>query len=197
MENVTEHNVNELEAMRSQMQLLKQKLDNQEIINDQLIRNAMSKKMSWIHKYIWFELLVGLPLCTLNFVGLKLMNPGLSVWAIASILLLVLVEILLDFYINNMSASDWQSENLLQTADKLVKMKKLRLWQVGLSLPVAIALFVWLFSGFEDKVMYYTVIGGIVGGVIGLTIGIAILIKMQSTNDSLISQIREMKDIQE
>ena len=49
MENVTEHNVNELEAMRSQMQLLKQKLDNQEIINDQLIRIAMSKKRSWIH----------------------------------------------------------------------------------------------------------------------------------------------------
>ena len=39
MENMTEHNVNELEAMRSQMQLLKQKLDNQEIINDQLITN--------------------------------------------------------------------------------------------------------------------------------------------------------------
>ena len=96
-----------------------------------------------------------------------------------------------------MSASDWQSENLLQTANKLVRMKKLRLWQVGCSLPVAIALFVWLFSGFEDKVMFYTIIGGIVGGVIGLTIGIAILIKMQSTNDSLISQIREMKDIQE
>ena len=197
MENINEHNMNELEAMRSQMQLLKQKLDNQEIINDQLIRNAMSKKMSWIHKYIWFELLVGLPLCTLNFVGLKLMNPGLSVWAIASILLLVLVEILLDFYINNMSASDWQSENLLQTADKLVRMKEFRLWQVGWSLPVAIALFVWLFAGFEDEVMFYTIIGGIVGGVIGLTIGIAILIKMQSTNDSLISQIREMKDIQE
>ena len=197
MENMTEHNVNELEAMRSQMQLLKQKLDNQEIINDQLIRNAMSKKMSWIHKYIWFELLVGLPLCALNFVGLKLMNPGLSVWAIASILLLVLVEILLDFYINNMSASDWQSENLLQTANKLVRMKKLRLWQVGCSLPVAIALFVWLFSGFEDEVMFYTSSGGIVGGGIGRTIGIGILIKMQSTNDSLISQIREMKDIQE
>ena len=125
MENINEHNMNELEAMRSQMQLLKQKLDNQEIINDQLLRNAMSGKMSWIRKYIWFELLVLLPLCTLNFVGLKLMNPGLSIWAIASILLLVLMEILLDFYINNMSASDWQSENLLQTANKLVRMKKL------------------------------------------------------------------------
>ena len=40
MENINEHNMNELEAMRSQMQLLKQKLDNQEIINDQLLRNA-------------------------------------------------------------------------------------------------------------------------------------------------------------
>ena len=29
MENINEHNINELEAMRSQMQLLKQKLDNQ------------------------------------------------------------------------------------------------------------------------------------------------------------------------
>ena len=197
MENINEHNMNELEAMRGQMQLLKQKLETQEIVNDQLIRNAMSGKMSWIRKYIWFELLVLFPVCTLNFVGLKMMSEGLSWGPIIAFLTLLLVEILLDFYVNHVSASDWQSENLLQTADKLVKMKKLRLWQVGLSLPVAIALFVWLFSGFEDKVMYYTVIGGIVGGVIGLTIGIAILIKMQSTNDSLISQIREMKDIQE
>ena len=42
MENINEHNMNELEAMRGQMQLLKQKLETQEIVNDQLIRNAMS-----------------------------------------------------------------------------------------------------------------------------------------------------------
>ena len=68
MENINEHNMNELEAMRGQMQLLKQKLETQEIVNDQLIRNAMSGKMSWIRKYIWFELLVLFPVCTLNFV---------------------------------------------------------------------------------------------------------------------------------
>ena len=197
MENINEHNMNELEAMRSQMQLLKQKLDNQEIINDQLLRNAMSGKMSWIRKYIWFELLVLLPLCTLNFVGLKLMNPGLSIWAIASILLLVLMEILLDFYINNMSASDWQSENLLQTADKLVRMKKLRWWQLIVSLPVAFALFWWLFSGFSESIRFAVTIGGIIGGVIGLSVGIGIMLKMQRTNDELIRQIREMKNINE
>lgn len=197
MENINEHNVNELEAMRSQMQLLKQKLDNQEIINDQLLRNAMKGKMSWINKYIWFELLVLLPVCALNFVGLKMMDDGLSWWAISAILLLVFVEIMLDFYINHVSANDWQSENLLQTADKLVRMKRLRWWQLIVSLPVAFALFWWLFSGFSESIRFAVTIGGIIGGVIGLSVGIGILLKMQRTNDELISQIREMKNINE
>ena len=197
MENINEHNMNELEAMRCQMQLLKQKLDNQEIVNDQLLRNAMKGKMSWINKYIWFELLVLLPVCALNFVGLKMMSDGLSWWAISAILLLVFVEIMLDFYINHVSASDWQSENLLQTADKLVRMKRLRWWQLIVSLPVAFALFWWLFSGFEDELRTAVTIGGIIGGVIGLSVGIGILLKMQHTNDELIRQIREMKNINE
>ena len=197
MENMTEHNVNELEAMRSQMQLVKQKLNQQEIVNDQLLRNAMKGKMSWINKYIWFELLVLLPVCALNFVGLKMMNDGISWWAISAILLLLLVEILLDFYVNHVSSSDWQSENLLQTANKLVRMKRLRWWQLIVSLPVAFALFWWLFSGFAESIRYAVIIGGIVGGVIGLAVGIGILIKMQRTNDSLICQIREIKNIRE
>ena len=197
MENINEHNMNELEAMRSQMQLLKQKLDNQEIVNDQLLRNAMKGKMSWINKYIWFELLVLLPVCALNFVGLKMMYDGPSWWAISAILLLVLVEILLDFYINHVSSNDWRSENLLQTADKLVRMKQLRWWQLIVSLPVAFALFWWLFSGFSESIRHVVTIGGIIGGVIGLSVGIGILLKMQRTNDALIRQIREMKNINE
>ena len=197
MENINEHNMNELEAMRGQMQLLKQKLETQEIVNDQLIRNAMSGKMSWIRKYIWFELLVLFPVCTLNFVGLKMMSEGLSWGPIIAILTLLLIEILLDFYVNHVSASDWQSENLLQTADKLVRMKKLRWWQLILSIPVAFALFWWLFMEFEDALRGPVTIGGIIGGIIGLAIGIGILVKMQRTNDALIRQIREIKNIKE
>ena len=70
-------NINELETLRSQLNILKKKLDDQTIVNDQLLRNAMSNKVSWIMKYIWFELLALLPLCALSFVGLKLMIPGM------------------------------------------------------------------------------------------------------------------------
>ena len=197
MENINEHNMNELEAMRGQMQLLKQKLETQAIVKDQLIRNAMSGKMSWIRKHIWFELLGLFPVCTLNLVGLQMMSEELSWGPIIAILTLLLVEILLDFYVNHVSASDWQSENLLQMADKLVRMKKLRWWQLIVSIPVAFALFWWFFMGFEDALRGPVTIGGIIGGIIGLAIGIGILVKMQRTNDALIRQIREIKNIKE
>ena len=94
-------NINELETLRSQLNILKKKLDDQTIVNDQLLRNAMSNKMSWIMKYIWFELLALLPLCALSFVGLKLMIPGMPWGPMVCILLLVAVDIVLDFYLNH------------------------------------------------------------------------------------------------
>ena len=86
---------------------------------------------------------------------------------------------------------------MLQTADKLVRMKKLRWWQLIVSIPVAFALFWWLFMEFEDALRGPVTIGGIIGGIIGLAIGIGILVKMQRTNDALIRQIREIKNIKE
>ena len=41
----------DLKQMREQLAILKQKLDKQEIVSDQLLRNAMKGKMSWINKY--------------------------------------------------------------------------------------------------------------------------------------------------
>ena len=52
---------NELEQMRAQLEIMKQKLSRQEIINDSLISRTMSSRMSWIKKYIWFETFVLLP----------------------------------------------------------------------------------------------------------------------------------------
>ena len=110
---------------------------------------------------------------------------------------MLLVEILLDFFINNISSTDWLSENLLQTAGKLVKMKKLRWWQLICSLPVAIGLFWWLFSQFPDNLRMPMTIGGTIGGVIGFGVGVSILLKMQRTNDELITQIHEIKNIKD
>ena len=185
-------NINELEAMRSQFDILKNKLNNQDIINDQLLRNAMSEKMSWIMKYVWFELLVLLPLCALSFYGMRLLIPGLPLAPMVCILLLVAISIALDFYFNRTSENDWNTENLVTTGRKLIIMKRLRWTQVAVSMPIAILLFFWYASGFEGEEAEVINIGMIVGGVIGAIVGLVILVKMNRTNDALISQIREL-----
>lgn len=189
-------NVNELETMRSQLQILKNKLDEQTIVNDSLLRNAMSNKMSWIMKFIWFELLVLLPLCILSFTGTKLLIPGMPWAPMVCILLLMVADILLDFYINHTSENDWLAENLVTTGRKLIRMKKLRWMQLAASLPIAVALFTWFglcISAVTNEVMSTAMnIGMIVGGVTGMSIGLSILVKMNRTNDLLIKQIREL-----
>ena len=186
-------NINDLDVMRQQLEILKHKLNEQAIVNDRLIRKAMSRKMSWIMKFIWFELLCLIPLATLSFVGMKLLEPSTSWFPIAGIVLLMLADVLMDFYINHTSAKDWLSENLVETGHRLVWMKRMRWWQLAVSLPIAIALFAWYFSGFTENEMLRSMIaGGVVGGIVGFCIGIWILIKMNRTNDELIQQIHDL-----
>ena len=186
-------NINDLDVMRQQLEILKHKLNEQAIVNDRLIRKAMSRKMSWIMKFIWFELLCLIPLATLSFVGMKLLEPSISWFPIAGIVLLMLADVLMDFYINHTSAKDWLSENLVETGHRLVWMKRMRWWQLAVSLPIAIALFAWYFSGFTENEMLKSMIaGGVVGGIVGFCIGIWILIKMNRTNDELIQQIHDL-----
>ena len=42
----------EFDDMRQQLQVLKNKLDKQEIVNGRLMRSSMKSKMSWIRKYL-------------------------------------------------------------------------------------------------------------------------------------------------
>ena len=177
-----------------QLETLKKKLDEQQIVNDKLVRRAMSNKMSWIMKFLWTELFVLLPFAVLAFINLKSMVPGMSWYPVIAILVFMLACIVIDLYVNYTSENDWKSENLISTGMKLVKMKRLRWMQVAINLPIVFILFVWLFYDLEFEGKDAMVCGSVVGGVIGMVIGIGVLIRMNRTNDELICQIRELKE---
>lgn len=193
METNTE-NYLDIESMRMQLETLKKKLDEQQIVNDKLVRRAMSNKMSWIMKFLWTELFVLLPFAVLAFINLKSMVPGMSWYPVIAILVFMLACIVIDLYVNYTSENDWKSENLISTGMKLVKMKRLRWMQVAINLPIVFILFVWLFYDLEFEGKDAMVCGSVVGGVIGMAIGIGVLIRMNRTNDELICQIRELKE---
>ena len=193
METNTE-NYLDIESMRMQLETLKKKLDEQQIVNDKLVRRAMSNKMSWIMKFLWTELFVLLPFAVLAFINLKSMVPGMSWYPVIAILVFMLACIVIDLYVNYTSENDWKSENLISTGMKLVKMKRLRWMQVAINLPIVFILFVWLFYDLEFEGKDAMVCSSVVGGVIGMAIGIGVLIRMNRTNDELICQIRELKE---
>ena len=193
METNTE-NYLDIESMRMQLETLKKKLDEQQIVNDKLVRRAMSNKMSWIMKFLWTELFVLLPFAVLAFINLKSMVPGMSWYPVIAILVFMLACIVIDLYVNYTSENDWKSENLISTGMKLVKMKRLRWMQVAINLPIVFILFVWLIYDLEFEGKDAMVCSSVVGGVIGMAIGIGVLIRMNRTNDELICQIRELKE---
>ena len=187
----------DLEQMREQLGILKQKLDKQTIVTDKLIHQAMKQKMSWITKYCWFAFLVMFP--TICALGWEVKNMlGFSI--ISYILLIILMGggAIADIIVNKMKPTDWENGNLLQTGFKLAKMKQTRKSQVRIQM--ALLVIVLLVLGFDtyaagvipQERMIVFGISCLVGLVVGGFVGLRVLAKMQRTNDDIIQQIEEL-----
>ena len=198
----------ELEQMREQMQVLRNKLDTQEIVNDKLVKNSVKSKMSWIKKLVYFEFLL-LPFIALIWYGLKEVF-NLSWFCYASIVVLCVIDVVLDYRINvaSLDLEKVEKHNLSDTLQKLIAMKQMRAKAFFIMMLLSIPLFIWVSIEmwqyvstitFRDDLYTHIVhagaYGGFVGGIIGFFVGIYISIriyrKMQTTNDELIAQIEE------
>ena len=92
------NNSNELEQMRAQLEIMKQKLSRQKIVNDNLISKAMSNRMSWIKKFVWIEILVLIPLIAIIYAMFHI-----SLWLYAVILAACIVDAFFDYRIDRKS----------------------------------------------------------------------------------------------
>lgn len=191
----------EFEQMREQLDIMKRKLKQQEIINDNLISQAMSDRMSWIKKYVWVEAFVLIPVIILMYIPIVHVF-GISWWIYVLIVLSCIVDTYFDYRINKINPADWLADNLVETGRKLVEMKRRRLIQFVVSVT-SIIVIMGLF-GYElmtsscglladDAIVRTgTTIGFSIGVVIGLVVAYVIFRRMQRTNDTLIRQIDEM-----
>lgn len=200
----------ELDQMREQMQVLRNKLDTQEIVNEKLVKNSVKSKMSWIKKLVYFEFLL-VPFTALMAYVLKEMF-NLSWFTYAFIVVLSAIDAVCDYRINvaSLDLEKVEKHNLSDTLQKLVAMKKMRAKAFFIMMLLSIPLFIWasiemwqnISTGtitFIDNVPANIVCagayGGLVGGIIGFFVGIYISIriyrKMQATNDEIIAQLEE------
>ena len=200
----------ELEQMREQMQVLRNKLDTQEIVNDKLVKNSIKSKMSWIKKFVYFELLL-VPFTALMMYVLKEIF-NLSWFTYAFIVVLCVIDAVLDYRINvaSLDLEKVEKHNLSDTLQKLIAMKQMRAKSFFIMMLLSIPLFIWASIEMWQNISTGTITfiddvpanivcagayGGLVGGIIGFFVGIYISIriyrKMQTTNDEIIAQLEE------
>ncbi len=196
-----DHNT-EIEQMRAQLESLRQSLDRQEIVNEQLIAKSMKSRMSWLKKYIITEACL-IPVIAILWLELK-MALGLSWLNYAFLMVMVVIDVYIDYLINlhGLSDADYSKSNLIATVSKLMVMKRRRTIQMVAAVPIVIVWVLW--TGLEAYASLATatepmlrafifgaLIGCAIGGVAGLIFAFYIYRKMQRTNDDVISQIQE------
>lgn len=194
----------EMEQMREQMQVLRSKLEKQEIVSDKMLRNSVKSRMSWIKKFVYIEFLL-LPVMGIVWYGIKCIF-NLSWLNFCVMMIMCTIDFVWDYHINvaSLDLEKVETNNLKDTLQKLIRMKRMRARSFFIMMPLCVLWFVW--TGVEmwmnvgsiseaEELMRAAGYGGFGGLIVGLPIGLYAVIRiyrnMQRTNDSLIEQISD------
>lgn len=194
--NNTQHEF-ELEDLRQQMAAIKEKVDQQGHLNEELVKEAIQSKMKGVHRTSFKLSLVAL-LCIPCYIAMRYTYNFSWPFIIVTILMLI-GFVLADYLINRLDVSH-MGDDLVVTARKLAQMKKNRSMSQKIGIAVTIPWLAWFcYESFMHRAITYGtadtwgyVITCFVGGIIGFLIGMRIFRKMQRANDEMIDQINEL-----
>ena len=193
--------MDELQEMREQLAVLKEKMNAQEMVNDRLIRDILIKKKKSVDKNIWMVGICGLFTATIG--NWTFSDLGVSTWFLIGTTVLMLASFLLTIIPHNwVKKVDIQSGNLLVAAKQARRLRKLyKDWEI-IGIVLAVIWLAWLFIEFsaaiENKQMLYILVGAAaIGGIIGGIIGLVLSRKTIHTLDEMIQEIEEMSELDE
>ena len=187
----------QLEEMRQQMATLKQKLDQQEIVNDRLIRRSMKKTVSSITRRYYLIIALGIIMIPYGYwVFIKLCGLSMAFWIGTSIFMLICAGAT---YYNSLNLSDsgMMNHSLVDARKKVARAKKFDSNWLLFGIPAIILWLAWLCyevyqKGNNAETDYFFWGGFIVGTVLGTIIGLTVHFKTQRQYQEIIDQIEDL-----
>ena len=186
----------ELESMRQQLDTLKEKLNQQDILNDHIIRRSMKKDVNNITRHYYIIIAIGLLMVPYGYwCFMKLCGLSYFFWIVTSIFMLICVGA--TFY-NSRKISDPElmSHSLVEARKKVASAKKFESNWLLFGIPAVILWISWFFyeiyqiqGGDFNNGFFW---GGCVGGIIGAVCGIKMHFKTQRQYQEVIDQIEEI-----
>ena len=187
----------ELEQMRSQVDILKRKLEKQAIISDTHIRNSMKSKQYEMTKIIACTIFIGalsLPYCIWIFYkfGFSLL------FIVATGLMLVVCLGITIKQRSSLKSFDFTQGNLVDVATKLNKVKTHYHEWIKIALPMILLWTSWLvcegITRMEPSPIQMGFLTGIgVGVILGGIVGYRINRKIVSKSTEILEHIKELQ----
>ena len=188
-------NDSELENMRQQMTTLKNKLDQQEIVSDRLIRRSMRDTAGNITRRYYLIMALCVLVIPYTYV-VFVMNLGLSLafWIGTSIFMLVCGGAT---YYNclNVTSANMMSDNLIGVGKKMARAKKFDANWLFFGIPAVIlwlAWLVWELYQLDADAARYSLYGVVCGAIVGAVFGIKIHTRTLRQYQDIIDQIDDI-----
>ena len=189
----------ELENMRQQMNMLKKKLEQQEIVNDRMIRHSMKHTASNINRRYAITMVVGLLMIPYTYWAfIKLAGFSIAFWIFTCIFMLVCVGAT---YYNsrNLSDANMMTNNLVDVRRRMARAKKFDANWLYFGVPGILVFIGWFMydvyqrnNGELNDGFFWGFWGGVVGGIIGAICGFMIHFKTQRQYQEIIDQIEDI-----
>jgi len=174
MEQTTDYN--EMEEMRRQMAVLKEKLEKEEILSDRLLRNTMQNQVRSIRRRANFSIVGGV--CVLTIGPMAFSSLGASnIFIVVTSLMMLVLMVLTAVMHSKLREADVRDGQLLAVARNARRLKDdYRRWR-NIGIPLMIVWLAWLVvevmhgqSDPTDSLIMLSpiVAGGIIGGILGV-----------------------------
>ena len=185
----------ELEEMRQQLDILKNKLDNQTIVNDRFIRKSMKANVNAINKRYLIIMIVALAMIPYGYWAFVMMN-GLSIWLWIACCVLMLMVVAFNFF-NGHALRDpnLMNDSLVETKRTVLKAKKRDNNWLFVGIPLVMAWASWavyeLSQQWDDTSL--VIPWCIVCILAGVAIGLKVHFRTQRHFDDIVEQIEELE----
>lgn len=186
----------ELDEMRQQMAILKDKLESQTIVNDRFIRRSIKRSVGTINKRYLVLGIIALVMIPYGYWAFVMLN-GLSVglWLAMCALMLIVVGFM---YYNSRDLRDHElmNGNLVEVKRKLALAKKRDGNWPWFGIPVALAWASWAVYEMAQQTggSEYLVPCCIVGILIGALVGLKVHFKTQRHYRDVLEQLEDLED---
>ena len=186
-------NLQELEELRSQVAEFKNRMEQQEIVSQQLLKQAMTAHVSWFKNFnVWADIIC---LCFMPVLALILRGIGCS-WAPFIVILIILIgELIFNIWnTRSISTKYLMSDDVLTSRQRLLKFKQREKWQMVIEVPLLVLWVFWVYfdgPGHTSQNQTEWAVRFIIAFVIGFAIGFYIYYREMRSLNKAIKEIDE------